>query len=364
MAVTVSLCMIVKNEETNLPRCLDCVKGFVDEINITDTGSADATVEIARQYTDRVFCFDWVHDFSAARNFSFSHAAMDYILWLDADDIIIPENQQKFIQLKKTLARNIDYILMPYHYSHDENGRVLSVQTRERMVKRSKNFTWHNAVHETIGISGNCLMSDIFITHMNTVTPSCENKSSLRNLLILEQEVEQGNPRWRTLFYYGTGLYQLKRNDEALKALERLFALENDCLTAGLDAYIAAHRIYLERKDYDNALKILLDNEKIFVDKSEYYCELASFYQNIRSQPDIAADYYTKALKCRGNDRPGVFIERNEEYYYFIPLCQLGLLLCGLGMFADALPYLEKALVYYPNHEKTVALVNRLQNRR
>lgn len=84
--ITISLCMIVKDEEQVLERCLDSVKELVDEIVIVDTGSTDATKDIAARYTDRLFHFEWNHDFSAARNFSFRQATQDYILWLDADD--------------------------------------------------------------------------------------------------------------------------------------------------------------------------------------------------------------------------------------------------------------------------------------
>ena len=85
--VTISLCMIVKNEEDVIGRCLDSVSDLVDEINIVDTGSTDRTKEIVAKYTDRIFDFEWIDDFSAARNFSFQQATRQYILWLDADDI-------------------------------------------------------------------------------------------------------------------------------------------------------------------------------------------------------------------------------------------------------------------------------------
>ena len=85
---TLSLCMIVKNEEAVLSRCLESIKDAVDEIIIVDTGSSDATKEIAKKYTDLVYDFKWINNFSAARNFSFSKASKDYIIWLDADDVI------------------------------------------------------------------------------------------------------------------------------------------------------------------------------------------------------------------------------------------------------------------------------------
>ena len=78
--VSISLCMIVKNEEDVLARCLDSAAELVDEIVIVDTGSTDRTREIAARYTDKIFDFLWRDDFAAARNESFSHAVMDYCL--------------------------------------------------------------------------------------------------------------------------------------------------------------------------------------------------------------------------------------------------------------------------------------------
>lgn len=83
-----SLAMIVKNEAANLPHCLDSVKGLVDEVVVLDTGSTDGTVELARSQGARVEAFDWVGDFSAARNVALAHCTGDWILVLDADEAI------------------------------------------------------------------------------------------------------------------------------------------------------------------------------------------------------------------------------------------------------------------------------------
>ena len=89
---TISLCMIVKNEERVLERCLECLKDIVDEMIIVDTGSTDSTKEIAKKYTDKIYDFEWIKDFSAARNYSLSFATKDYIYCADADEVIEPED--------------------------------------------------------------------------------------------------------------------------------------------------------------------------------------------------------------------------------------------------------------------------------
>ena len=77
--ISISLCMIIKNEGKVLSRCLDSIKDLVDEIIIIDTGSTDNTKTIASNYTDKIYDFEWNDNFSAARNYSFSKATKDYI---------------------------------------------------------------------------------------------------------------------------------------------------------------------------------------------------------------------------------------------------------------------------------------------
>lgn len=90
----ISLCMIVKNEEDTLPGCLSSVKGLVDEIIVVDTGSTDKTIDIAKQHGALVFSFPWNNHFSDAKNYAIRKATKDWILWLDADEIL-PESEKK-----------------------------------------------------------------------------------------------------------------------------------------------------------------------------------------------------------------------------------------------------------------------------
>ncbi|HEY9906517.1 MAG TPA: glycosyltransferase family 2 protein, partial [Thermosynechococcaceae cyanobacterium] len=90
-----SLCMIVRDEAAALPRCLKSVQGVVDETIVVDTGSVDDTIAVAQSFSQllnvRVHQFTWCHDFSAARNYSLQYAQGEWILILDADEILQPE---------------------------------------------------------------------------------------------------------------------------------------------------------------------------------------------------------------------------------------------------------------------------------
>ena len=165
--ITISLCMIVKNEEKILARCLDSVAMLADEIIIVDTGSTDATKEIARRYTEHVYDFQWIDDFSAARNFAFSKANMEYIYSADADEILSAENREKFRLLKETLLPEIEIVQMKYAnqlqfgtvYNFDE-------EYRPKLFKRKRDFVWEAPIHETVRLTPVIYDSDIVITHL------------------------------------------------------------------------------------------------------------------------------------------------------------------------------------------------------
>ena len=112
--ISISVCMIVKDEEEVLARCLNSLAGIADEIIIVDTGSGDATKQIAAAYTERIYDFAWVDDFSAARNYSFSKATMEYIYVADADEVIEEGERQKFLKLKRELDRRVEIVQMLY----------------------------------------------------------------------------------------------------------------------------------------------------------------------------------------------------------------------------------------------------------
>ncbi len=164
--VTISLVMIVKNEEKILRRCLDCVKNLMDEIIVVDTGSTDKTKEIAGEYTDKIYDFKWIDDFAAARNFAFSKATMDYIYSGDADEVIDDANRMRFMSLKSALVPEVEIVQM--HYVEKSGSSVLNAKSeyRPKLYKRLRNFTWIEPIHETVRIDPVVFDSDIEIFHM------------------------------------------------------------------------------------------------------------------------------------------------------------------------------------------------------
>ena len=96
--IPISVCIIAKNEEKYIEECLRSISGYGFEIVVTDTGSTDRTKEIASRYTDKIYDFEWINDFSAARNFCASKASNNWILSLDCDEVV---NSIDIEELKK-----------------------------------------------------------------------------------------------------------------------------------------------------------------------------------------------------------------------------------------------------------------------
>lgn len=165
--IRISVCMIVRDEEKILPRCLDSLGGIADEIIITDTGSHDNTVQIASNYTDRIFHFPWKNDFAAARNFAFSKASMDFIYSADADEVLDAENRERFLRLKQTLPPETDVVQMKYKNQLQFNTTYnFDTEYRPKLFRRLRTFRWTGAVHETVELEARVLNSDVTVLHL------------------------------------------------------------------------------------------------------------------------------------------------------------------------------------------------------
>lgn len=187
--ITISLCMIVKNEEKLLARCLDSVADFMDEIIIVDTGSTDRTKEVAARYTDRIYDFVWVNDFAAARNFAFSRASMEYIYSADADEVLDEENRENFRRLKETLLPEIDIVQM-YYANQLDFGTIYNFdrELRPKLFKRVRSFVWEEPIHEQIILEPVIYDSNVAILHL----PDSNHKN--RDLAAFARMTSSGQP--------------------------------------------------------------------------------------------------------------------------------------------------------------------------
>ena len=216
--MTLSLAMIVRDEERTLGRVLADAATFCDELVVVDTGSVDATRDIAARAGAKVVDFPWVDHFAKARNASFDACTSDWIVWLDADDTVSPAVQSQLRGLKSDLDDRYDAMWMTYRYHFDSNGQCTRSFPRERLLRRAAGLRWVGAVHEVIAVpAGRSLERlDLYVDHR-----PYEGKDEVRegrNLRILEREYAAGDRSTRTLFYYGNELLDANRYEEALAA--------------------------------------------------------------------------------------------------------------------------------------------------
>ncbi|AFM39682.1 glycosyl transferase [Desulfosporosinus acidiphilus SJ4] len=315
--ITISLCMIVRNEEQTIARCLDSVKGIPDEIIIVDTGSTDQTKEIVRRYTDEVADFTWIDNFAAARNFAFSQATKDYILWLDADDILADTDREKFLKLKKEFDTSIDIVNMPYLLAFDQSGAVTFSLRRNRLVRRSKNFRWIGAVHEYLEVYGSILNSDICITHKGI-----ERNDSDRNLKIYEKRKAEGESfSPRDLYYYGNELFDHKFYKRAIKVYQDFLETGQGWLEDNLSACGKLAECFEKLGQKDKELEYLMKSFEYAIPRAEFCCRLGFYFLEAKKYEQGAFWYNLATQLEKPVDSWGPRIEACWTWLPHLQLC-------------------------------------------
>ena len=346
---SISLCMIVKNEAEVLGRCLDSVKDVVDEIVIVDTGSTDATKQIARQYTERVYDFTWIDDFAAARNAAFDKARCDYILWLDADDVVLPPDRKALARLKRELTGQEDVVMMNYHIAVDENGRPGMRYWRERLIKNHRGFRWQGAIHEAITPSGRVVYRDIAITHRKERVTDPD-----RNLRIFEGIRKRGgqlNPREQ--YYYGRELMDHQRYAEAMEQLKAYLEGGAGYVEDEIGACRLLAGCYEHYGKTDLAQRMLLRTFLYAPPRAEVCCQLGKNWLD-QGQLEMAVFWYELAIACPRVSGGGFDTPDCHDYIPYLQLC-----VCHdrLGHRQEAERYNELAAAIRP--ESTSVAYNR-----
>jgi len=334
--------MIVKDEEQVIGRALDSIKDIVDEIIIVDTGSTDRTKEIVREYTPEVYDFQWINDFSAARNYAFSKATQEYILWLDADDVLLAEDGVKLKNLKETLSPTTDVVMMKYNVGFDNQGNVTMSYFRERLVKKARNYQWKEAVHEYLEIYGEIINTEIAITHKKEKAAAAN-----RNILIYEAMLAKGTPLTaRGRFYYASELYYNQRYEEAIKQYTEFLDAEKGWVEDNITACYHMAISYQALKDGKNALKALLRSFTYDIPRAEICCMLGDHYVE-EGAYEKAILWYKLATELKKPTENWGFI--HHDCWGYLPNIQLCVCYYRIGNIEKAIEYNNRAAAFKPN---------------
>nr|WP_024837804.1 glycosyltransferase family 2 protein [Clostridium sp. 12(A)] len=255
--INLSQCMIVKNEEKNIRKALNWGKNIVCEQIVVDTGSTDRTVEIAEEMGAKVFHFEWIDDFSAAKNFAIEQATGNWIAFLDADEYFSEEDTKKILPLLAQLEEERRKLKIPLMVRSslanlDDEGRTSSIATQARLFSNVKSLRYDGRIHETLMIGGTKAPKafearDILTVYHTGYTDKVykETKKMERNISILKKEVEKNKDNYEAWAYLGDSFLANKQMKEAEEAYN--YVVEN-----------MSFEMFQERRDFVfcNLLKI------------------------------------------------------------------------------------------------------------
>ena len=279
--------MIVLNEEHCLARALDSVKEIADEIIIVDTGSTDRTKEIARQYIDKVYDLPWEDDFSKARNFSLSKATCDWILVIDADEVIADEDHET-LRMMMEEKDNAAYAFKQVSYTNDiaqYNYTPLIENTYEHKYKRyTNNFSgyipcniirlfrnnldihFEGAVHESVDSSckgkGNVVKTDLWLHHYQFERGADAMKEKqLKYLRIYEKNIEDYHDKARAYRDIGSVYYTYVNDyEKALNNFKKSLELNDK----NKKTYVGLGMCYVKQNRINEAIKVFEMGLQIF----------------------------------------------------------------------------------------------------
>jgi glycosyltransferase involved in cell wall biosynthesis len=345
MAKTVSLCMIVKNEEKRLPRCLDSYKPLVDEIVVVDTGSSDGIVEISRSAGARIFTTAWENDFSKARNLSLDKASCDWILWTDADDFITPPNVEKIRRIKDVFPLRTAFSFM---IKNSQDGLLGDVFNQVRMFPRHPKIRFRYKVHEQVlpaiqELGFATEYTDIMVVHTGYAGPEVIREKQLRNLTILEQEMKERPDNPVVVYSYAGTLLDLEEFDKAVPLYEKARQLSIDLkrephIAEGVPISLAS--LFGRRKDWKSARQWAEEAYKINPSHAQTNSMLGEICE-MEGKEEESIRYFEFVLTCR--EKPE-FIPVDVNRLKVNAYKHLGMIYKKRGMDQKAVEYLKKAL--------------------
>lgn len=338
---TCGLCMIVKDEENTLGRCLESVKGLFDEIIIVDTGSKDKTLELASRFTDKLFRFQWTDNFSEARNYAFSLASTDYAVWLDADDVIPPESYDEWRKLLADLDKEApDMVYLPYNVGLDEDGQPSLSFERERLIRLGIGLEFSGAVHEAIPPKGRIIHRKAAVTHLGK-----KKRDSKRNLRIFQKLLDSGirlSPREK--YYYARELCYAGRLDEAELFYTLCLKDPQAWIENRISSCIELGDLFLGKKETEQALKYYLRSLELSPPRADVCCRLGGIFMDRGSYEQ--AKFWYELAPLVSKDVSLSFVHR--DYGGYIPYLQLTVIADRMGDTESARKYNELAGSFKP----------------
>lgn len=351
-----SLCMIVKNEEEYLGRALTCVRDIVNEMVVVDTGSTDGTMDIAKEFGARVFKYEWNNDFSAAKNYAISKASGDWILSLDADEIIAKRDLQEIVKLIE-INHSFGYKLIQRNYTNKTNitgwmPNPMDYQEGNgyagyfpsplvRLFRNDNRIRFQGLIHEIV----EPVMENAGLPFQDT------------NIPIHHYGMSKGERRFNQKICLYAELEEKKARQK----------------TGDILSLVRAASLYNEVGEFDKAAGLLKEVLHHMPDCAGAYHELAMLHEK-KGELSAAEGFYLRAISCgKGKDlflynyNTGNFLKKrgriDESLKYLLKASeinpkhfnthyQLGEIFFSKGNLSSAIKHFREVIRIYPNHSQ------------
>jgi tetratricopeptide (TPR) repeat protein len=304
---TVSLVMIVRDEALHLADCLTPVAPLMDEIVIADTGSRDATRQIAGRFTSNVFDVPWRDDFSAARNAALRRSTGEYVFWLDADDRLTPPHLDKLAALFAQLTDHPQAFFMDTasHFQHACDG--MQVHSHLRLFRRHPAIEWRGHVHEQLRpgptrLGHEIIWTDIQIDHLGYQSPAIRQRKLRRNIRLLAMDYAVDPTDCCTLLHLGMAHAELGQYPVARQYLQQCLAGDERGLDHRRRIYHALADLSVREGKRQEALAIVAAglqefpcDDSLLFQQADILCVLARYADSERSLGLLLASPATRS---------------------------------------------------------------------
>ncbi|NLK52490.1 MAG: glycosyltransferase [Syntrophomonadaceae bacterium] len=364
---SLSLAMIVKDEEKCIKRCLDSVKDLVDEIVIVDTGSTDKTIEICRSYNALVFSYPWNNHFAEARNFGLDKVMGEWVLWLDADEEVAQENRNQLNN--HSIFNDYDALSVPLinFYGETVDFDQVAQIAQPRFFRNHMGFRFENKIHEWLNVSSayerdRVGFLDLKIYHYGYMNAQVEDKQKFnRNVNLLLQELEEEKNHAWTHYYLSAEYYRRREFKKAFEHVNQsiLLFIKDGTIPPPSMLYSLKYSILIETMSWEGAWPSIKSAVKMFPDYVDlkFYMGVILYYRKM----------YPEALACFEE-----CLELGESNFNYLSLKGLGSFRAWYfkGLCFEELKNEEEAILAYlkalivsnsftPAREALVKLINK-----
>lgn len=322
----ISICMIAKNEEKHIGKCLAAIRSHATdavapEIIVVDTGSSDQTKTIASKYADKVLDFEWTHNFSAARNFSLAQASHDYVLILDCDEVMVSVDWGGLFQFIKEHPEDVGLIARDNHYISNQTDTIYQDRV-ERLFNRTL-YHYESPIHEQVthnqmGMRYSSYPVPFLVDHTGyTGTPEELRAKVSRNNALLFQELDKDKENPYLYFQIGQSYNMIYDYENSYQYYQKALAYDVNPHQEWVQMMIVAYAnamLHTGRKSEALLLESVYD---AFADTADFLCIMGRIYL-ANGQYIKAMMEFVKAIHCP--------VARESGTNTYIPTYNIGLI--------------------------------------